>query len=59
MPTAVVRIYPMLATDNMDESLGFFQSVLGFTPIIKSPDYSVIARDGQPFLCSVPPANRS
>ena len=47
MPTAVVRISPMLATDNMDESLGFFQSVLGFTPILKSPDYSVIARDGQ------------
>jgi hypothetical protein len=47
MPTAVVRISPMLATDNMGESLGFFQSVLGFTPILKSPDYSVIARDGQ------------
>jgi predicted enzyme related to lactoylglutathione lyase len=47
MPATVARISPMLATDDMDASLSFFQSVLGFTPTLKSPDYSVIARDGQ------------
>ena len=41
------RISPMLATDNMDASILFFQNVLGFTPIRKSPSYSIIERDGQ------------
>jgi len=47
MPTTAVRISPMLATDDMDASLSFFQSVLGFTPTLKSTNYCVIARDGQ------------
>jgi len=47
MPTTAVRISPMLATDDMDASLCFFQAVLGFTPALKSPAYSIIARDGQ------------
>lgn len=47
MPTTAIRISPMLATDDMDASLSFFQSVLGFTPTLKSPGYSVIARDRQ------------
>jgi catechol 2,3-dioxygenase-like lactoylglutathione lyase family enzyme len=41
------RISPMLATANMEETLLFYQSVLGFTPTRKSPDYSIVERDGQ------------
>ncbi|MFZ1919444.1 MAG: VOC family protein [Terriglobales bacterium] len=44
---AAKRISPMLATDNMDKTILFYQSVLGFTPTMKSPDYSIIERDGQ------------
>jgi predicted enzyme related to lactoylglutathione lyase len=45
--TIAKRISPMLATDNMEETLHFYESVLGFTPTMKSPDYSIIERDGQ------------
>ena len=45
--TAAVRISPMLAVANMDESIAFYQNVLGFTVTLKSPEYSIIARDGQ------------
>jgi len=41
------RISPMLATDNMEATLSFYQSVLGFAPILKSPQYSIVERDGQ------------
>ena len=41
------RISPMLATENMEETILFYQSVLGFTPTIKSPEYSIVERDGQ------------
>ncbi len=41
------RISPMLATANMDETILFYQSVLGFTPTMKTPDYSIVERDGQ------------
>ena len=41
------RISPMLATDNMEETILFYQSVLGFTPTMKSPEYSIVERDGQ------------
>jgi catechol 2,3-dioxygenase-like lactoylglutathione lyase family enzyme len=37
----------MLAVSNMDETLAFYQSVLGFNPTLKSPDYSIVERDGQ------------
>ena len=37
----------MLATDNMEETISFFQSVLGFAPTLKSPGYSILERDGQ------------
>ena len=47
MPTTAIRISPMLATDDMDASLYFFQSVLGFTTTLRSLDYAVVARDGQ------------
>ena len=41
------RISPMLAVANMEESIAFYQEVLGFAPILKSPEYSVMERDGQ------------
>ena len=41
------RISPMLATANMEETILFYQSVLGFTPTMKSPEYSIMERDGQ------------
>ena len=41
------RISPMLATANMEETIRFYQDVLGFTPTRKSPDYSIVERDGQ------------
>jgi len=41
------RISPMLATDNMEETILFYQSVLGFTPTMKSPEYLIVERDGQ------------
>jgi len=30
----------------MDETLAFYQEVLGFTPVRQSPDYSIVQRDG-------------
>ena len=48
MPDAVARrISPMLAVADMDETLAFYQEVLGFTPFMKSPGYSIVERDGQ------------
>ena len=41
------RISPMLATANMEETVLFYQSVLGFEPTMKSPEYSTVERDGQ------------
>ena len=41
------RISPMLAVANMEETILFYQSVLGFSPILKTPEYSIVARDGQ------------
>ena len=40
------RISPMLATADMEETISFYQSVLGFAPTMKSPDYSILERDG-------------
>jgi predicted enzyme related to lactoylglutathione lyase len=40
------RISPMLVTANMEETILFYQSVLGFTPTLKSPEYSIMERDG-------------
>jgi catechol 2,3-dioxygenase-like lactoylglutathione lyase family enzyme len=45
--TIAKRISPMLAVANMEETIAFYQSVLGFTPILKSPEYSIVERDGQ------------
>lgn len=41
------RISPMLATANMEETILFYQDVLGFAPTMKSPEYSIMERDGQ------------
>jgi catechol 2,3-dioxygenase-like lactoylglutathione lyase family enzyme len=41
------RISPMLATANMEETILFYQGVLGFEPTMKSPEYSIMERDGQ------------
>jgi catechol 2,3-dioxygenase-like lactoylglutathione lyase family enzyme len=41
------RISPMLATSNMEKTILFYQSVLGFTPTMKSAEYSILERDGQ------------
>src|SRR5271163_2587952 len=49
MPDATMtkRISPMLAVADMEETLTFYQEVLGFTPIMKSPEYAIVERDGQ------------
>jgi len=31
----------------MEETISFYQSVLGFTPTMKSPEYSIVEWDGQ------------
>jgi catechol 2,3-dioxygenase-like lactoylglutathione lyase family enzyme len=42
-----MRISPKLVTDNMEATIAFYQDVLGFTPIRKSPEYLILERDGQ------------
>jgi len=37
----------MLAVANMEETILFYQNVLGFTPTLQSPQYSIVERDGQ------------
>src|SRR5271155_991467 len=43
----VERISPMLAVEDMEETLGFYGSVLGFAQRMNSPEYSIVERDGQ------------
>lgn len=43
----VKKISPMLAVSDMEETVAFYRDVLGFTPIIASPDYVIVGRDGQ------------
>jgi catechol 2,3-dioxygenase-like lactoylglutathione lyase family enzyme len=45
--TAVKKISPILAVLDMQETVAFYQEILGFTPIVKSPAYSIVERDGQ------------
>lgn len=45
--TTAKRISPMLAVANMEETIAFYQTVLGFTATMQSPDYSIVERDGQ------------
>ena len=37
----------MLAVANMEETIAFYQNVLGCNPTMKSPGYSIMERDGQ------------
>lgn len=46
-PWSAKKISPMLAVANMEETIAFYQNVLGFTATIKSPEYSIVERDGQ------------
>jgi catechol 2,3-dioxygenase-like lactoylglutathione lyase family enzyme len=41
----IKRISPMLAVADMDVTLEFYTKVLGFEVAMKSPDYSIVARD--------------
>jgi catechol 2,3-dioxygenase-like lactoylglutathione lyase family enzyme len=45
--TIAKRISPMLAVANIEETLSFYERVLGFTPVLKSPGYAIVQRDGQ------------
>jgi predicted enzyme related to lactoylglutathione lyase len=49
MPAAYIakKISPMLAVSDMDETVAFYHEVLGFTARMKSPEYSIVERDGQ------------
>ena len=42
----VKRISPMLAVADMDATLDFYITVLGFEVTLRSPTYSIVARDG-------------
>jgi catechol 2,3-dioxygenase-like lactoylglutathione lyase family enzyme len=46
-PAIAKRISPMLAVADMDETIAFYQKVLGFAPTMKSSEYSIVSRDGQ------------
>jgi catechol 2,3-dioxygenase-like lactoylglutathione lyase family enzyme len=46
-PSTVKRISPMLAVASMEETIAFYENVLGFNPTMKSPEYSILERDGQ------------
>jgi predicted enzyme related to lactoylglutathione lyase len=41
------RISPMLATDNMDSTIRFYEEVLGFKATMHTATYSILERDGQ------------
>ena len=45
--TIAKRISPMLAVADMADIIAFYQDVLGFAPTRKSPEYSIVERDGQ------------
>jgi predicted enzyme related to lactoylglutathione lyase len=45
--TVTKKISPMLAAENMDETVLFYRNVLGFEPTMQSPEYSIVERDGQ------------
>lgn len=41
------RVSPMLAVADMEETILFYENVLGFAPTMRSADYSIVERDGQ------------
>ena len=42
-----IKISPMLAAADMEETLAFYHDVLGFIAMMKSAEYSIVERDGQ------------
>ena len=40
------RVSPMLAVADIDETLEFYVTVLGFNVAMKSPGYAIVERDG-------------
>jgi catechol 2,3-dioxygenase-like lactoylglutathione lyase family enzyme len=47
MTVTFKKISPMLAVADMEETLTFYRDVLGFNAVMKSPQYSIVERDGQ------------
>jgi predicted enzyme related to lactoylglutathione lyase len=50
MGTATVsakRISPMFPVANMEETLAFYEEVLGFKRTLEAPKYAILERDGQ------------
>lgn len=45
-PTVAKKISPMLAVADMEDTIVFYKSVLGFTPVLNSQEYSIVERDG-------------
>ncbi len=41
------RISPILAVANIDETIKFYEEVLGFTRTMSFPEYAIIEREGQ------------
>jgi catechol 2,3-dioxygenase-like lactoylglutathione lyase family enzyme len=41
------KISPMLAVADMEETLGFYRDILGFTAKMKSAEYAIVERDAQ------------
>ena len=45
--TVAKRISPMLASDDMESTLSFYETVLGFRTTLHTAEYSIVERDGQ------------
>jgi predicted enzyme related to lactoylglutathione lyase len=45
--TTAKRISPMLAVADMEETVAFYETVLGFRATMKAPEYCIVERDGQ------------
>ncbi len=46
LPHQVKRISPMLAVADIDETVGFYVTVLGFQVAKRLPEYAIVERDG-------------
>jgi predicted enzyme related to lactoylglutathione lyase len=44
---AAIKISPMLAVADMQQTLAFYRDVLGFTVTMESPEYSIMERNRQ------------
>jgi catechol 2,3-dioxygenase-like lactoylglutathione lyase family enzyme len=42
----VKRVGPMLAAADMEKTFDFYTTILGFAVTMKSPEYSIVERDG-------------